>query len=78
MDFDEWIYKNYDRRVDLERIYNDTFNTDVEVNYDGSHLQLNDFNKNINLRIHQKMLFGGQFKNLVYYLIIKLEQVKHW
>lgn len=53
-DFAEWIYKDYDRRVDLEKIYNERFNTDVEPKYNGSYLSLTDFNQNIKLKPHQK------------------------
>lgn len=53
-DFAEWIYKDYDRRVDLEKIYNERFNTDVEPKYNGSYLNLIDFNQNIDLKPHQK------------------------
>ena len=54
LDFADWIYRDYDRRIDIERIYNDTFNTNVEVQYDGSHLVLENFNSNIQLKNHQK------------------------
>lgn len=52
--FNDWIYRDYDRRVHLEQIYNDTFNTNVEKTYDGSHLILQGFNNNIQLYQHQK------------------------
>nr|WP_233708616.1 SNF2-related protein [Helicobacter bizzozeronii] len=52
--FKEWIYADYERRTHLEQIYNDTFNTDVLKSYDGSHLQLEGFNQDIELRPHQK------------------------
>ena len=53
-DFVEWIYKDYDRRTHLEKIYNEKFNTNIEPKYDGSHLMLPDFNQNIILKPHQK------------------------
>lgn len=53
-EFEDWIYKDYDRRIDLEKIYNETFNTNVEPQYDGSHLKLENFNSNITLKAHQK------------------------
>ncbi len=53
-EFKDWIYKDYDRRTHLEKIYNDTFNTDVIPKYDGSHLQLSGLNMKFNLRPHQK------------------------
>lgn len=53
-DFNDWIFKDFDRRTHLEKIYNDRFNTDVKQAYDGQHLQLPNLNKEINLRVHQK------------------------
>lgn len=52
--FNDWIYKDYDRRIHLEQIYNDTFNTNIEKTYNGSHLILQGFNSNIQLYQHQK------------------------
>lgn len=51
-----WIWQDDGRREQLARLYNDTFNTDVETRYDGSHLSLpgkvsDDI---ISLRPHQK------------------------
>lgn len=53
-DFNEWIFKDFDRRTHLEKIYNDRFNTDVEPKYNGQHLTLPNLNTSINLRAHQK------------------------
>ncbi len=53
-DFKDWIYKDYGRRKHLEQIYNDTFNTDVIPQYDGSHLEFSGLNAKFNLRSHQK------------------------
>lgn len=53
-DFNEWIFKDFDRRTHLEKIYNDRFNTDVEPKYNGQHLKLPNLNNSINLRVHQK------------------------
>lgn len=36
--FDDWIWKDADRRERLARFYNDTFNTTVERGFDGGHL----------------------------------------
>ncbi|EHC3194494.1 DEAD/DEAH box helicase family protein, partial [Campylobacter coli] len=49
-----WIYKDYDRRTDLENIYNERFNTNIEPQYNGEHLELPNFNANIKLKKHQK------------------------
>jgi N12 class adenine-specific DNA methylase len=51
-----WIWEQDARREELSRLYNDTFNTDVQRVYDGSHLSLpgkvgDDI---ISLRPHQK------------------------
>ncbi|WP_104722728.1 SNF2-related protein [Helicobacter mesocricetorum] len=53
-EFIEWIYKDYDRRTDLENIYNERFNTNIEPQYNGEHLELPNFNANIKLKKHQK------------------------
>ncbi|EHN0312642.1 SNF2-related protein [Campylobacter coli] len=53
-EFNEWIYQDYDRRIDLENIYNEKFNTNVEPKYNGENLKLPDFNANITLKKHQK------------------------
>ena len=37
-EFEDWVWKDDKRRTELAKIYNDTFNTDVERVYDGSHL----------------------------------------
>ena len=62
--FKEWIYKEPNRRRELERIYNDKFNCIVPRHYDGSHLTFAGINPNITLREHQlnaiaRMLYGG-------------------
>lgn len=53
-DFNMWIWDDYDRRIHLERIYNDNFNTHVEANWENSNIHLIDFNQNISLHPHQK------------------------
>ncbi|WP_301006626.1 MULTISPECIES: SNF2-related protein [Helicobacter] len=53
-EFTEWIYKDYDRRTDLENIYNERFNTNIEPQYKGDNLNLPNFNANIALKKHQK------------------------
>ncbi|EJP7350194.1 DEAD/DEAH box helicase family protein, partial [Campylobacter jejuni] len=42
------------RRTDLENIYNERFNTNIEPRYNGEHLELPNFNANIKLKKHQK------------------------
>lgn len=50
----EWLWQDDTRRETLERIYNDTFNTTVNRDFDGSHLVFNGMNSAIELRPHQK------------------------
>lgn len=39
-EWDRWLWVNDDRRQELSRLYNDTFNTNVLRHYDGAHLNL--------------------------------------
>lgn len=62
--FENWIWKDPERRRELTRIYNDKFNCIVNRNYDGSNLTFPGKNPNIKLREHQlnavaRMLYGG-------------------
>lgn len=52
--FNDWLSKDYDRRVRIERLYNDTLNNIVEKEYDGSYMRFPGMNKNIELMPHQK------------------------
>ncbi len=52
--WDDWIWKDEERRNRLARIYNDTFNNYVDPHYDGSHLTLPGASALIDLRQHQK------------------------
>lgn len=38
--FQEWIWKNQERRQSVVRLYNDTMNTTVKAKHDGSHLTM--------------------------------------
>lgn len=38
--FNEWIWQDDTRRIEIEKIYNDLFNNTVYPEYDGSHLNL--------------------------------------
>lgn len=63
-DFKDWIYKDYHRRTELEKIYNEKFNSVVNRNYDGSNLTFDGLNTDITLNPHQKnavarALYGG-------------------
>lgn len=52
--FDNWLWKDYERRTELAKIYNNTFNCYAHKHYDGSDLKLDSLNSSINLRKHQK------------------------
>lgn len=52
--FQDWIWKDAERRERLEKLYNDTMNTHIAPRYDGSHLTLPGSNPTIALRPHQK------------------------
>lgn len=52
--FNEWIFDEYNRRIDLENAYNEKINVFSQTKYDGNFLQLDDFNSNITLSPHQK------------------------
>jgi len=52
--FVDWVWDNQERRTNLARLYNDTFNTNVPPKYDGSHLTLPGASLEIILRRHQK------------------------
>ncbi|OCS32887.1 DEAD/DEAH box helicase family protein (plasmid) [Campylobacter fetus] len=53
-EFDEWIMKDYARRMDIAGIFNEKFNCYVKKHYDGNYLQVNGLNQAYNLRKHQK------------------------
>ena len=52
--FNDWIFANLDRRLDLEKTYNNTINVFAQTKYNGDFLQLDNFNNEITLRPHQK------------------------
>jgi len=62
--FEDWIWKDTDRRDDLCKIYNVRFNSIRPREYDGSHITFNGINPEIALRKHQKdavarIMYGG-------------------
>ena len=62
--FEEWIWKDPDRRERLCQIYNERFNSIRPREYDGSHLTFPGMNPEIALRQHQvdaiaRVLYGG-------------------
>ena len=62
--FSEWIWKDIDRREQLCRIYNETFNSIRPREYDGSHIRFSGMNPEITLRPHQvnaiaHIMYGG-------------------
>ena len=52
-EFEEWIWKDEDRRNALAKLYNETFNALVNPKYDGSHLSVNGINPMYSLMAHQ-------------------------
>lgn len=52
--FVDWIWEDKEQRVELARLYNDRFNTNIPSRYNGSHLQLPGASLDITLRPHQK------------------------
>ena len=62
--FQDWIWKDPERRERLTRAYNEKFNAIRTREYDGSHLSLTGINPEIKLRQHQlnavaRGLYGG-------------------
>lgn len=62
--FEEWVWKDPDRRERLCRLYNDKFNSIRPREYDGSHIRFYGMNPEITLRKHQidaiaHILYGG-------------------
>ncbi|MCC2831845.1 SNF2-related protein [[Clostridium] innocuum] len=60
----DWIYSDLNRREDLEKIYNNLYNSDVLQTYDGAYLTFPQMNPLITLEDFQKnsvaqMMFGG-------------------
>jgi len=62
--FQDWIWKDPNRRERLVRIYNDLFNSMRPREYDGSHITFSGMNPEISLRPHQinavaRIMYGG-------------------
>ena len=62
--FAEWLWKDIDRREQLCRIYNETFNSIRPREYDGQHIRFSGMNPEITLRKHQinaiaHIMYGG-------------------
>lgn len=53
-EFEQWIFKDVERRNHLSRLYNDTFNCYAKKKYDGEKISLDHLNENFKLRKHQK------------------------
>jgi N12 class adenine-specific DNA methylase/adenine-specific DNA methylase len=63
-EFQNWIWKDPERRNRLVRYYNDTFNNRKPRSYDGKHITFGGINPEITLRPHQvnaiaHILYGG-------------------
>ena len=62
--FQDWLWKDPERRNRLVRYYNDTFNSVRPREYDGSHITFGGISPEITLRLHQvnaiaHILYGG-------------------
>ena len=62
--FEEWIWKDPERRERLCRLYNEKFNSLRPREFDGSHIEFYGMNPEISLRKHQKdavarIIYGG-------------------
>ena len=62
--FQDWVWKDPERRSRLVRYYNDTFNSVRPREYDGSHIKFGGISPEITLRSHQvnaiaHILYGG-------------------
>lgn len=62
--FQDWVWRDPERREKLVRLYNEKFNSIRPREYDGSHIVFNGMNPEIELREHQKnavahILYGG-------------------
>ncbi|MBQ2726088.1 MAG: DEAD/DEAH box helicase family protein, partial [Clostridia bacterium] len=62
--FQDWIWKDSDRRHTLVDRYNELFNSSKPREYNGEHIRFNGMNPEISLREHQKnavahILYGG-------------------
>ena len=62
--FEEWIWKDPERREKLTKVYNERFNSIRPREYDGSHISFDGMNPEITLRKHQvnaiaRILYGG-------------------
>ena len=62
--FEEWIWKDPERRESLTKVYNERFNSIRPREYDGSHISFDGMNPEITLRKHQvnaiaRILYGG-------------------
>lgn len=63
-DFQEWLWKDIDRREAICKTYNILFNSNRPREYDGSHINFSGMNPEITLRKHQvnaiaHILYGG-------------------
>ena len=62
--FNDWVFKDPDRRRDLVKLYNERFNSSRPREYDGSHINFSGISPDITLRPHQlnaiaHVLYGG-------------------
>lgn len=58
-----WIFEDYDRREELEKLYNDIFNSHVARKYDGSYLKLDNLSIDYQLETYQKNTVARQIES---------------
>lgn len=61
--FQDWIWKDQDRRTKVVRYYNDTMNTNIKTSYDGSHLTLPGKISTFHYRPHQLNVIYRMLQN---------------
>ncbi|MDJ0579656.1 DEAD/DEAH box helicase family protein [Crocosphaera sp.] len=61
--FLEWLWTDYHRCLELTKLYNGKYNSEVLRKYDGSHLNLPLMNPDITLRPHQKNAIWRAIQN---------------
>ena len=71
--FAEWIFKDPERREELEATYNRLFNRTRLPSYDGSYLKFPEMNPAIELKLHQKnavhRIITGESSTLLHHVV---------
>ena len=75
-EFQDWIFKDPDRREKLVQTYNEMYNSIRHREYDGSHLNFVGMNTDITLKEHQRTLLQERYTAEIRCLLIVWEQGK--